>query len=122
MADEKTVDTADVLDLIGSIDGGTLYAILQDDLDEIVQALRKRKAEGVAAPKAKMTITLAFKFDGKMVDITPDVTTKLPRPVNGRGVFWVTNDNKLSPQDPQQLELGVVRDVATDRPRVLHAS
>lgn len=116
MADENK--TADFTELVASIDAGALYATLQEDLTDIVAALRKRRAEGIQQPKAKLTLSLAFKFDGKVVDVVPDVTTKLPRPVNGRGVFWVTKDNQLSRQDPQQLELGEVRDVSTDRPRL----
>jgi hypothetical protein len=112
--------TADIVELIGGIDDGALYAQLQDDLTDLVAALRKRFAAAGGSPKAKLKIELAFRFDGKIVEILPSVTTQLPRPVRGKGVFWATRDNKLSPQNPQQLDLGVpARDVATEAPRHL---
>jgi hypothetical protein len=117
----KPAPEADIVDLLRGIDDGALYAQITDDITSIVATLRKRAAEGNPKVKARLTIALGFVFDGKVVQIVPEVTTKLPRPRHGQGVYWATRDNKLSPQNPQQLELGVARDVSTSTPpRHLH--
>lgn len=114
------VKTTDILALLGSLDDGAIYADLQDDLGEIVSALKKRVAQSGGSAKAKLTIQLRFGYDGKIIEVVPDVATQLPRPVRGKGVFWATKDNQLSPQNPQQLDLGVGRDVAVEKPRTLN--
>jgi hypothetical protein len=122
VATTKPSPEADIHDLIDTIDDGALFAQLQDDLREIVTTIRKRSSEGNAKVKAKLTLALSFVFDGKLVQIIPDVTMKIPRPRHGQGVFWVTKDNTLSPQNPAQLELPGTRDVSTAPPRAARAN
>ena len=113
-------ETSDITDLIQRIDDGTLYANLQDDLTALVAALRRHVALGNKDAKARLGLVLEFRFDGKLVEVLPTTSLKLPRPANGKGVFWTTKDNRLSPQNPAQLELGGVRDVSTDPAKPRH--
>lgn len=113
------VPESDIHDILNRIDDGALYAQLCDDLTEIVSTLRKRVGDHGGEAKGKLSLALAFHFDGKLMEIAPTVKIELPRPKHGKGVFWATKDNRLSPQNPQQIDAFATRDVAFDKPLTL---
>lgn len=92
MPDEKVpreVKTTDYVELVSSLDDGALYAHLQEDLGEVIATCRRRVAEAGGTAKATLSLRLTFAFDGKLMVIKPDVSTVLPRPKNGTGMYWV---------------------------------
>jgi hypothetical protein len=99
--------------VISTMQDGTLERELTEQLSDIVAALTDQARERGGKPKAKLALTLIFTLDSGMVEVTGDVKVTQPKPVLGKSIFWPTNDNQLSPENPRQLEMPL-RDVAVE--------
>ena len=76
-----------------------------------------RKGKGV------MTIKLAFTVDDRgVVQVVPDLSIKEPKPIRGEGIFWITKDGNLSPENERQPKLPGLREVPQPQTRDVPAS
>lgn len=99
--------------LVQQIDDGVLHAELSEAVQEITSKLAEQAGHTGLTAKGALTLTLGFaaKKNGT-VDIVADVKTKMPKPVRGGSVFWVTDGGNLSPSNPRQQRLPL-REVPT---------
>ena len=80
---------------------------------ELIARLNNHVQEHGGKPSGSITITLNFKLDSGMMEITANVAAKMPKRIRSKNVYYCTPDNKLSKRDPRQLEMPF-RDVNAD--------
>lgn len=89
----------------GTVDGGVLNAKLSKELENLIAAMADHQQSFGGNPGGNITISLGFKLDGNMVDVSSSVTVKEPKEKSGRSVYFVTPENKLTQSDPRQSKL-----------------
>jgi hypothetical protein len=78
----------------------------------LVDLAEHAKRHGKA--KGKMSLTLQFAIDASgVVAVAVDTKVAPPKPERGIGIFWLTEDNNLSVQNPKQTKMPF-RDVKQD--------
>lgn len=85
-----------------TLENGVLHADLSKEVENIVARLHDLREAGIAEPTAGMTIQLKFKLEKRMVIVSPKYDTKFPELPRDKSYYYVTPDNHLSRQDPQQ--------------------
>lgn len=112
MPNQTPADSESFVEFIEKLEDGVLAADLGDTLRDLVAALHSHARDAGGKPQAKLTVSIGFKLDGGIVEVAAAVNTVLPKPIRGRSLFYRTPDNRLSTNNPKQLELGVeIRDV-----------
>ena len=97
--------------MLHHINDGGFHSELSETLQKVIAQLRDH-AEAHTVGKGSMTIKLNFTVekDG-IVSVDTDVATKLPKEKRGRSVFWTTEGNNLTAENPRQQRLPI-RDVS----------
>jgi hypothetical protein len=95
---------------LGEIEDGHLQNELTQTLQEVVGDLHNAAVNTGGKSSGTLTIKLSFKVDGGVIEVTPEVATKLPKVKRGRSIFWATPENNLTRRDPRQRDLPL-RDV-----------
>jgi hypothetical protein len=73
---------------------------LTDALHNLIEACKD------TGKKGSVTLTVSVKPEGgRMVMISDKIDTKLPKPDRDSALFYVTDDNELSKDDPDQRRL-----------------
>jgi len=97
---------ADFLEVIGEMRNGDVLVDCSARLTELVESIEATGGKG------KMTLTLDFKpgrlgDNGRVVDVEVEhtITLKKPERKPGVSVFFVTQNSKLTRQDPRQTEM-----------------
>lgn len=90
---------------LSTVDGGVLNAKLSAELKNLVAALADHQQSFGGAPGGNITISLGFKLEGNMMDVSSNVTVKEPKEKGGRSVYFVTPENNLTQSDPRQQKL-----------------
>lgn len=80
---------------------------------EVIARLNQHVADHGGKPSGELNIKFKFKLDSGMMEITADVTAKMPKRQRMKNVYFCTANNKLSRRDPRQLEMPL-RDVNAD--------
>jgi hypothetical protein len=106
MAVKREKKTADILNTLVVLNRGRFVLEAGDQLAQLTEAIVAANAKG------KLTITLdvtpsGWKSDGRcnQVDVKPTVTLTKPKTVQGKSIFFVTDDSKLVREDPSQEEM-----------------
>ncbi|MFO1156642.1 MAG: hypothetical protein U1E43_07695 [Rhodospirillales bacterium] len=99
---------------LGAVEDGRLADDLTEALAAIVADLADHARELGGRPSARLAITLDFKLDRELVEVSAELKTTLPKRPRGRSVFWPTPDNHLSRHNPRQHKLPL-RDVSLDQ-------
>lgn len=87
------------LELISGFRRGALLRIADAQLTDLVKAVRE------TGDKGEIVIKLPFKLDKTgQLECAPKVTSTIPRPSPGKGVYFVTEENELVRDDPRQLD------------------
>lgn len=93
---------------------GELLEELENDLTEVVAAVRKSGKGG------KLTLTIgvkpASKGDTNVLTVEAAVKTTLPKPDRSASIFYATEDNQLVREDPRQLKLELRQAAVTPMP------
>lgn len=97
---------------IQMLEDGDYHAELTTALQNINGALSDHALSFGGKPKGKLTLSVDFTLDNGVFEINADFNTKLPKAPRSRTVAWATQDNRFSPQNPRQMQLFGVRDVA----------
>ncbi len=87
------------------LDNGGFLNECGDHVREIVARLNDLAGDRAAAVKGSLTITIDFKLDKGVFELTPELKVKLPKPPRMRSIAWATPDNNLSPTNPRQLSM-----------------
>lgn len=91
---------------------GRFHNAASDALHKLLTGLREAAGMRGGTAKAKMTIALDFEMEGGTVEVTADITSKLPKLKRGRSIFWITPEGHLCRTNPEQPELPL-RDVTS---------
>ena len=91
--------------LIVAIENGAINHELSEAIREINARLNQIVIENGGKPTAELTLKLKFKLDSGMIELVPDVITKLPKVPRSKNVFFCTPGNLLTKHDPRQTEM-----------------
>lgn len=105
------VDVADFGELMLKMERGEMIADLTLAQSELIRALVQTEANRGGRPKGKLTLTLAYSFDGELLEITPTIAIAKPKAVRNRTVLYVANGDQVSFQNPQQIALPLVEHI-----------
>lgn len=105
--DERPDDqVADIVSTLVVLNRGNFIIDAGRELKELTDAIKQTNAKG------KITITLdltpsGWKEDGRcnQVDIKPKIGLTKPKPEQGKSIFFLTEDNKLVRDDPDQEKM-----------------
>lgn len=100
---------------IASLDGGRLHGQLSSDLEDLVAKMQD-VAGGNMPVTGKLTLSVDLKYDPKsgVFDVGGDYKIVSPKEPRGRSVFWATEGNVLTPDNPRQMKM-FPRDVNASR-------
>lgn len=79
---------------------GTLLERADRELNDLVDAI----AETGRGGSLTMTLTLKVNKAGQ-IEIAPDVKTKAPRADMGVGIYFVSDQGRLTRRDPNQMDI-----------------
>lgn len=87
------------LQLLQTFRRGSLVSVAEERLAELLTAVRETGGAG------DLTIKLPVKVNkGGQIEIDPVVTIRKPRRALGTGIYFVTEDGRLSRRDPDQVD------------------
>lgn len=91
------IDKLNFLELMQTFRRGSLLAEADDQLTELVAAVKDTSGKG------ELTIKLPFKMnDAGQLECQPVVSVKRPRRALGSGIYFATEDGELTQRDPEQ--------------------
>jgi len=86
---------------------GKLAAELAESLNTVVEAVMQNRKPG----KLKLVITIKPTEMAGVLAVSDDVSITLPSPQKDAAMFFADKDFNLVRSDPNQLEMGIVREV-----------
>ena len=112
-ADGRLLPTAFTLgQFLQLLEDGDFQAEVSDALREINGKLSQHVIDYGGTPKARLTVTVDFILDKGVFEIAADYAVKLPKAPRGKTVAWSTPENRFTPQNPRQMQMFGVREVA----------
>lgn len=88
------------LEFVQTFRRGELLQEADRKLTELVEAMRQTGAGGDLNLKLKFKVNKAGQLE-----VTPDVTIKKPARALGVGVYFATDDARLTRRDPNQMDI-----------------
>ena len=93
-------DELTFVEFMTSFRRGDLVSECDQMLGELVDAIHSVGGDGT------LTITLPFKTNkAGQIECTPDIKMKKPRRAIGTGIFYASDDGKLTRKDPNQPDM-----------------
>lgn len=83
-------------------ENGALAHDASEALAKVLEEIADANTSRGGKQKATLTLKLDFTIDNGLVDIRADIKTKTPAIPRGRSMFFLTPENNLSRQDPNQ--------------------
>jgi len=98
---------ADIISTIVVLDRGRFVVECGRELQELTDAIVETNKAGEIIIKLKVSPSGWKKGTGKpnQFDFQPEVAIKKPHHDAGKTIFYVTDDNKLTREDPEQTEM-----------------
>lgn len=94
------VEDLNFLEFLQSFRRGELLAEADTQLAELIEAVQRTGGKG------DLTIKLPFKVnEAGQLECLPVVACKKPRKALGRGIYFATEDGRLTRRDPQQHDM-----------------
>lgn len=109
------MDTKAFAHILQQLEDGQLHHDLTEAIPELIAALHEAAIENGGTAKGALTLKLAFKLEGGVLQIDSGYALKLPEHKRLRTITWVTEANGISFSNPRQLGLPGVRDVSSRR-------
>lgn len=81
---------------------GELLKELSLRFSEVVAAVRDNKRPGSLT--LKLTVAPVKEGEGELVTLDDDINCKMPKPPKRRGIYYITDDARLSKDNPNQEE------------------
>lgn len=100
-------DAADFLGTLVVLNRGKTVIDASRELQQVIDAIIATNKKGSITIKLEISPSGWKEGTGRanQVDIDPDITSKVPRHDQGKSIFFVTEDNKLTRDDPEQEAL-----------------
>jgi len=93
-------DELSFLEFLQSFRRGELISEADDQFGELMEAVKRTGGKG------DLTIKLPFKVnEAGQIECLPTVSCKKPRKPLGTGIYYVTDEGRLTRQDPSQDDL-----------------
>lgn len=93
-------DDLTFLEFLNTFRRGTLIEQLDTALTDVLTAMNETGGDG------SITLTLPLKRNkGGQIECTPKVESKRPRPAVGTGIYYATEDGRLTRSDPGQMDM-----------------
>lgn len=109
----KTEDL-NFLEFLQTFRRGELLAECDEQLAELVAAMKRTGGKG------EMTLKLPFKLnEAGQIECLPMVASKKPRRPMGRGIYFATEEGRLTRRDPSQFDM-FEDELASRRDRETH--
>jgi hypothetical protein len=88
------------LEFLQSFRRGELLAEGDAKMTELVEALAIHQGSG------SLTLKLAFRVNkAGQIEIVPDMTVKKPSRAMGTGIYFASDNNRLTRRDPNQMDI-----------------
>jgi hypothetical protein len=79
---------------------GELLRQGDEQLARIIEAMSETGGNG------ELTIKLPFKFNkGGQIECTPQISAKVPQRAMGTGIFFASDEGRLTRRDPNQMDI-----------------
>lgn len=92
-------DNLNFLEFLQSFRRGELLSQADDRLEELIEAVQRTGAKG------EITIKLPFKVnDAGQIECVPSIAMKKPQPALGTGIYFATDEGRLTRRDPNQSD------------------
>lgn len=91
--------------LLQQIDDGDLHAEVGRELQGLIGELAAYSDKFQRDAKGQLTLVLNLSVRGNNVQVSGDVKTKTPKKPRAASVFWRTDGNNLSVDNPRQQKL-----------------
>ena len=108
----KTADerVADIISTLVVMNRGNFIIECGREMQELTDAIKDTGKKGALV--IKLEVTPSGLKDGRVnqVEIRPDVSINKPKHDQGKSIFFVTEDNKLVRDDPNQLDIEFERE------------
>lgn len=93
------------LSVLAELKNGRVAAQLGDDFQQLADAVKRHGKKGELV--LKLTVEPSRITEGVVKEVNVNYSSKLtePRPNHGTTMFFVTDDSKLSRQDPAQIAM-----------------
>lgn len=96
----------DAQTIIGALEDGDVAAELSQAIQDTLSQLHAQcEGRAKAKVKGKVTLTLDFTVEGAAVNITPEITAKVPKPPRNSSFYFLLEDGTLSTEHPQQMNM-----------------
>lgn len=93
-------DELNFLEFVSSFRRGELLDEGNQKLNELMDAIQRTGGNGA------LTLKLNFKVNkAGQLEIQPDLTIKKPTRALGAGIYFVSDDGRLSRRDPRQMDI-----------------
>lgn len=107
--DDKTEASrvADIVSTLVVLNRGNFVIDAGREFQEVVDGIIATNKPGELNIKLKIVPSGWKKGTGRtnQVDVQPEITTKIPKHDQGKSIFFVTEENKLTRDDPDQEEM-----------------
>lgn len=98
-----------ILEFLAAMDAGAFVSFASDEFDALKRAMQDHLRDvGGKHAKGRITITVDLKLDEiGTVEVFPEVSLKLPKPVAQRRIMFVGDKGHFIKQNPNQPELAL---------------
>lgn len=103
--EEKKV--ADILGMLVVLDRGNFVINAGREFQELTEAVKAANKKGVINIKLEVTPSGWKESTGacNQVEVRPNIVLTKPKREHGKSIFFVTDDNTLTRDDPDQTEI-----------------
>lgn len=120
MADEtQNENIADIVSTLVVLDRGRFVIEVGREFQELIDSIIETNKPGTISIKLKVAPSGWKKGTGRpnQFDFQPEVSIAKPRNEAGKTIFFVTDDNKLTRDDPDQIDMFEEREAKTNARR-----
>ena len=95
-----------LLQVLATSDGGEAAKTLNDAFRDLVNALVSLDMnEGVRKSKGALDVKMAVEYEDGTAKVKISHTLKTPKAPMRASVFWITQDGRLTPENPRQMNM-----------------
>lgn len=105
MAEQQPQNVADIIGTLVVLSRGNFVIDAGRELHELTEAIKDTGKKGVLTIKLEVTPSGLRKGVVNQVEIRPDISISKPKPDQGKSIFFITEDHKLTREDPDQMEM-----------------
>ena len=99
--------------LLPQLEEGAFNAEVSDQFRDLIARMRDHGINGNGRAKGKLAITIDVTLDDGVFELRADFKVTAPKSRRGRSVFWATDGNNLTPENPKQMAMFGLRKVDT---------